>query len=246
MAPLHFCVAIPTYNRAHTLPRAIESVLGQTYRHFELTVFDDGSTDDTRQIMERYRGEPRLRYVPFSQNRGAVMMDELGFQHACLTGDVWSRLGSDDWWERRKLEADAEALADPAVLAVYGPTAVVDGDRRTDYPDPHDDPRSMLLFQRAFACSWANIAVRASVLKRVVERHGDFCAPSHLRHVSDVVLQARLARFVDFKFRTGPESAGIWVQGGATRTIPGTVATETNIAWGIVHAETAQWGIDAT
>jgi glycosyltransferase involved in cell wall biosynthesis len=240
---LHFCVSIPTYNRAHTLQRAIDSVLSQTYRHFELTVLDDGSTDETRQLMERYVNENRVRYIPFSQNRGAVMMDELGFQHACQAGDVWSRLGSDDWWEPRKLEADAEALADSAIEALYGPTAVVDGEQRTEYAEPHpDDPRDMLLGHSVFACSWANIAVRTSVLKRVQELHGNFCEPQRLRHVSDVVVASRIVRFADIVFRRGVDSAGIWTHGGASRTEPALVGAEVSQSWEIVRAETARWG----
>lgn len=243
MPPLHFCVAIPTYNRAHTLQRAIDSVLAQTYRHFALTVFDDGSTDETRQLMERYRNENRVRYIPFSENRGAVMMDELGFEHACQAGDVWSRLGSDDWWEPRKLEADAEALSDPVVGAVYGPVAIVDGDLRTDYPEPHDgDPRDLILGHGIFVCSWANIAIRASILRRVRELHGNFCEPARLRHVSDVVAASRIVRFTNIFFRRGTDSAGIWAHGGSSRTEPALVAAEVSQSWQIVRAETARWG----
>src|SRR6202008_403640 len=47
-------VILPTYNRAHLLPRAIASVLGQSYRDFELIVVDDGSKDHTVELMRGY------------------------------------------------------------------------------------------------------------------------------------------------------------------------------------------------
>lgn len=57
-----FSIIIPTYNRAHTLHRPIDSVLAQTYTDWELIIVDDGSTDDTQSVVEAYR-DPRIRYV---------------------------------------------------------------------------------------------------------------------------------------------------------------------------------------
>ncbi len=242
---MHFVVALPTFNRAHTLARAIDSVLAQTYTDFELCVFDDGSTDGTAKLISDY-SDPRISYTAFPVNRGAVAMDEWGLVHAVANGDAWTHLGSDDWWESHKLEADAAALSSADTNAVYGPVAVVDGGARTDYPDAHNgDPRSMILQQRTFACSWANIAVRSSVLAKVLDRHGSFC-DARLRHVSDVVISSRIVRFANFKFRAGLDSAGIWVQGGATRSKAAAVAYETDLSWEIVQEETARWGLDAT
>jgi hypothetical protein len=48
-------VIIPTYNRATVLEDAIESVLNQTFKNFELLIIDDGSTDDTPQLVEKYQ-----------------------------------------------------------------------------------------------------------------------------------------------------------------------------------------------
>ena len=59
-------VVIPCYRQAHFLPEAIESVLAQTYPHFEIIVVDDGSPDDTRAVAGRYPGVRCLR----QRNRG--------------------------------------------------------------------------------------------------------------------------------------------------------------------------------
>lgn len=72
-------VVIATYNRADLLPETIDSVLHQRFQDFELIVVDDGSTDNTRQVMERY--EPRLRYI-YQENRGPSAARNLGARHA--------------------------------------------------------------------------------------------------------------------------------------------------------------------
>jgi glycosyltransferase involved in cell wall biosynthesis len=55
-------VVIPTFNRADLLLRAIASVVGQTYRHWELVIVDDGSTDDTAERIKDL-GDSRIRYA---------------------------------------------------------------------------------------------------------------------------------------------------------------------------------------
>jgi glycosyltransferase involved in cell wall biosynthesis len=50
-----FSVILPTYNRAHTLERAIVSVLAQSFQDFEFFIVDDGSTDETQDIISRYQ-----------------------------------------------------------------------------------------------------------------------------------------------------------------------------------------------
>ena len=64
-----FSVCIPTYNRAQFLKEAIESVLSQTYSDFELVVYDDGSTDETEEVIRSFR-DKRIRYYKASENRG--------------------------------------------------------------------------------------------------------------------------------------------------------------------------------
>jgi len=62
-------VVLPTYNRTDLLPRAIRSVLSQTFTDFELIVVDDGSTDDTRGVVAA-RCDPRIRYIRHDRNLG--------------------------------------------------------------------------------------------------------------------------------------------------------------------------------
>ena len=57
-----FSIIIPTYNRAHVIMRPIDSVLRQTFEDWELIIVDDGSTDDTKSIIESYH-DNRIRYV---------------------------------------------------------------------------------------------------------------------------------------------------------------------------------------
>ncbi|MDD5540851.1 MAG: glycosyltransferase family A protein, partial [Candidatus Marinimicrobia bacterium] len=66
--PGKISVIIPTYNREASLGRAIESVLNQTYRNFELIVIDDGSTDNTSRIIRTHK--KRIRY--YSQLHSGV------------------------------------------------------------------------------------------------------------------------------------------------------------------------------
>src|SRR4030042_1857426 len=62
-------VIIPTYNRAGVLGRSIKSVLTQTYRDFELLVVDDGSTDNTDELLKSFN-DPRIRFFKHETNRG--------------------------------------------------------------------------------------------------------------------------------------------------------------------------------
>ena len=69
MEPSRVTVLVPTYNRAHWVGGAIESILAQTYADFHLVVSDNASTDATREVVARF-GDPRLTYVRRDVNCG--------------------------------------------------------------------------------------------------------------------------------------------------------------------------------
>ncbi len=95
-------VVIPTFNRAHVLERAIDSVFEQTFQDFELLIVDDGSTDNTQELLEkRYAGESKLRYLKM-QNRGVSAARNLGVVES--KGEWIALLDSDDEWLPQRLE----------------------------------------------------------------------------------------------------------------------------------------------
>jgi len=97
-------VILPTWNRAEWLETAIESVLTQTFRDYELIVVDDASTDSTAEIIERYSG--KISSIIFAKNLGVSAARNA----AVLKSDSeWiAFLDSDDYWHPEKLQKQIE------------------------------------------------------------------------------------------------------------------------------------------
>jgi glycosyltransferase involved in cell wall biosynthesis len=86
-------IITPTFNRAATLPRAVESVFGQTYPDWELVIVDDGSTDETTAYLSGL-SDPRIQVVRHASNRGVTAAKNSGFD--CIRGEWFIMLDSDD------------------------------------------------------------------------------------------------------------------------------------------------------
>jgi glycosyltransferase involved in cell wall biosynthesis len=100
-------VIIPTYNRETLILRAIDSVLRQTYRDFEIIVVDDNSTDATQQVLSSI-SDPRLRVLRHSTNCGPPAARNTGINAA--RGEYLAFLDSDDEWLEQKLEVQLTAM----------------------------------------------------------------------------------------------------------------------------------------
>lgn len=100
-------VILPVYNRATTVRRAVDSVLTQTYGCFELIVVDDGSTDQTPQILSEIT-DPRLRRVRLTRNAGAAQARNAGIEAA--RGNLIAFIDSDDSWRPEKLQRQVAAM----------------------------------------------------------------------------------------------------------------------------------------
>lgn len=92
-------VIIPTYNRANYICEAIDSVLNQTFQDFEIIVVDDGSTDNTREVLEQYN--KRIKYF-YKTNGGEASARNLGVERS--NGEYIAFLDSDDLWLPDKLK----------------------------------------------------------------------------------------------------------------------------------------------
>jgi glycosyltransferase involved in cell wall biosynthesis len=119
-------VVIPTFNRAAILRRAIDSVLAQTRQADEVIVVDDGSTDDTRRVVERYGGKVRYHH---QSNAGVGAARNAGIDAAA--SQFIAFLDSDDAWGRDKLKLQMEILeSHPDVAIAYCDMAVIDDEER--------------------------------------------------------------------------------------------------------------------
>jgi glycosyltransferase involved in cell wall biosynthesis len=96
-------IIIPTYNRCNLLPRAINSVLNQSFKNFELIIVDDGSTDETKKIIEKYlKKNSRIKYI-YQKNSGSPAQPRnTGIKIA--KGNYIAFLDHDDEWFNDKLE----------------------------------------------------------------------------------------------------------------------------------------------
>ncbi len=109
----YFSIILPTYNRACLLPKAIESVLQQTFGDWELIIVDDGSTDDTKAVVEKFQDE-RIRYI-YQENQERSAARNNGINQA--KGSYICFLDSDDYFLKDKL-ANLATLLFPVKLEI--------------------------------------------------------------------------------------------------------------------------------
>ncbi len=120
-------VIVPTYNRAHLIEKTLQSVRRQTYRPIELLVVDDGSTDNTQQVVREFAeaaaGELRVRYVR-QENQGAQVARNRGLVES--RGEFIQFLDSDDLLHPDKLSAQARAMRqEPQLQYVFSAWAML-------------------------------------------------------------------------------------------------------------------------
>jgi glycosyltransferase involved in cell wall biosynthesis len=110
-------VIIPTFNRAALLGRAIHSVMNQSYKNFELIIIDDGSTDQTEELLCEIGTKHNFKYCKKS-NKGVAHSRNYGVSLA--TGQWYAFLDSDDEWHPDKLQKQIQFLkVNPHLKMVY-------------------------------------------------------------------------------------------------------------------------------
>jgi len=120
-------VIMATFNRAHLLPRAIESVLRQTYPDWELVVVDDGSQDATPDVLADFKSRDARIITLRQQNAGLSAARNMGIADAC--GEFVTFLDSDDEYRPGHLALRAKHMLEhPEVDMVHGGLKIVGGD----------------------------------------------------------------------------------------------------------------------
>ncbi len=193
-------VIIPTYNRAHLIERAIQTVLSQTYQDLEIIVVDDGSSDNTEEVVMTLKDE-RIRYIRHEENKGAPAARNTGIQAA--KGDYIAFQDSDDEWLPQKLEKQMKVFetVSAKVGVVYTGFLRIENDKKEYIPylwvtkkegDIHKE-----LLKGSFITTPA-ILVRKECFKKA----GMF--DERLPRLQDWELVLRLSKYYDFKFIDEP------------------------------------------
>ncbi|UJH91308.1 glycosyltransferase family 2 protein [Antarcticibacterium sp. 1MA-6-2] len=104
-----FSVIIPTYNNADVLPGAIDSICNQEITDWELIIVDDGSEDETVELLKNYSGDSRIKYF-YQENKGVTAARNFGVQNA--TGNYIAFLDSDDEVEANWLNDFQDLIKD--------------------------------------------------------------------------------------------------------------------------------------
>ncbi len=116
-------VVISCYNYGHYVGSCLKSVLSQTFQDFEIIVVDDGSIDDTCEVVQSFLDDPRITYLKQS-NKGQASAKNRGIREA--QGKLVAFLDADDLWEPDKLEKQVACFEDEAVGVVYTRAIYID------------------------------------------------------------------------------------------------------------------------
>jgi glycosyltransferase involved in cell wall biosynthesis len=122
-----FSIIIPTFNRAHLISRAIESVLAQVFSDWEMIVVDDGSTDATGDVVRIFSDNDLRIHYHYTENEGAAAARNFGCSLA--SGKYFTFLDSDDEYLAGHLSLRAEMIsAEPAIELIHSNVEVI-GDK---------------------------------------------------------------------------------------------------------------------
>ncbi len=119
-------IITPTYNHERFIAQCIESVLAQTYSHWQQIIIDDGSTDRTAQIVASFDDE-RINYIR-QNNQGIWRLKDM-YNNALgrSNGELIAVLEGDDFWPPDKLELQVNALDGSTAVLSWGKAKIVDG-----------------------------------------------------------------------------------------------------------------------
>jgi glycosyltransferase involved in cell wall biosynthesis len=182
-------VIVPTFNRAHMLERTLESIVAQTYEEIEIVVVDDGSTDDTTEVVSSLsRQVGRAVVYRKQENRGCAAARNKGLELA--TGDLIAFLDSDDTWLPTAAESMASTLVDSQAQFVYSPAIDVyqNGKEEVNYPVAAGRPEALAVAHFAYT----NVKNGAFMFRREVLA-GVPGLDETLRHNEDSDFVQRLA-----------------------------------------------------
>jgi len=185
-------VVIPVYNGAKTIRETIASVLAQSFEDLEVLVINDGSTDETGEIVQRI-ADPRLKLLNYP-NAGLAASRNRGIHRA--KGEYISFIDADDLWTPDKLAAQYQALQEhPQAQVAYSWTDWIDEHSRVIAPGSTID-RSGNVYPYMLLCNILASGSNPLISRQALAEVGDF--DESLRAAEDWDLWIRLAARYEF------------------------------------------------
>lgn len=195
-------VVIPTYNRAHTLSKSLNSVLNQTYQNFEIIIVDDGSSDNTEDVIRNFqKKDKRIIYVKHEKNKGQSAAENTGIKIA--KGDYIAFQDSDDEWLPKKLEKQIKLIEkSPSDLGVvYTGLLRIMGNKRIYVPGSWVKQKDGYIYNELLK---GNFVSTPTILarKECFQKLGMF--DERLKALQDWDLVLRFSKFYKFGFIDEP------------------------------------------
>ena len=118
-------IVITAYNYAQYLPLAIRSILNQTCNDYEVIIINDGSTDNTDEVVEEFLANQRVQYIK-QKNFGQAAAKNRGIRNS--TGEFIAFLDADDLWRKDKIEKQIVLVKNPHIGVVYSKMRIMNSE----------------------------------------------------------------------------------------------------------------------
>jgi glycosyltransferase involved in cell wall biosynthesis len=160
-------VVMPVYNAEKYLKPAIDSILNQSYTDLDIVIVNDGSTDNSKNIIKSYQ-DPRIRYFENAQNSGIVVTRNRGLEEA--RGDYIAVMDSDDLAAPDRMKIQVEFLENNQEFGMCGSYfKTINGQdkilKTVNFPTNDKDARSYLIVHNCFCHS--TVMIRGELAKRL-------------------------------------------------------------------------------
>ena len=110
-------IIIPNYNKGPFLDECINSVINQSYEYWSLFIIDDCSTDNSSQILDKYKNRKNFKIIKLNKNKGPSFCRNLGMRVS--KSDYMAFLDSDDLWTENKLKNQISFMIDNSINFTY-------------------------------------------------------------------------------------------------------------------------------
>ena len=190
---MKFSIIMPIYNTENYLEQSIVSVLNQSYSDYELVCVDDGSTDNSAQILSAFADKKEIKIIKHDCNKGLFCARKTGVQNT--TGDYILFLDSDDWLEQNALKILAKELSNSSFdyieFTYY--KVFANGEKKPWHFSKEDKTKEIVdvLLSKANHTLW-NKCYNANIIKPIYDSLPDFYAVFSEDYYQMVIIECHI------------------------------------------------------